>query len=67
MLHAFFALIADECKDISTVVRFVGEHDSIVKERFVGYVDVHKLDASSLADVILCILWELYTLIKVSV
>ena len=34
-------------------------HDSTVKERFVGYVDVHKLDASSLTEALLHILREL--------
>ena len=64
----YFALIADECKDIarteqlSICIRFVSEYENVfvVKERFMGFVDVHQLDASSLANAILSLLNELH-------
>ena len=54
----YFSLIADECRDVSRTeqlslcLRFVSRQDNI-KERFVGFTDVHELDASSLAGEIM--------------
>ena len=51
----FYTLLADECRDIgrteqmSVCVRYICREDHCVKERFVGFVDVHQLDAHSLA------------------
>ena len=51
----YFAVIADECRDVgrteqlSVCVRYVSKHDNRIRERFVGFTDVHKLNASSLA------------------
>ena len=60
----YFALIADECTDIARTdicIRFVSVYENVfvVKERFMGFVDVHQLDASSLTNAILSLLNEL--------
>ena len=61
----YFSLIADECRDIgrteqlSLCLRFVSRQDSCIKERFVGFTDVHELDASSLAGEIMRKIGEL--------
>ena len=61
----YFSLIADECRDIgrteqlSLCLRFVSKQDSCIKERFVGFTDVHELDASSLAGEIMRKIGEL--------
>ena len=55
----YVSLIADECRDISRTeqlslcLRFVSRQDNNIKERFVGFTDVHELDASSLAGEIM--------------
>ena len=51
----YYSLIADECRDVSRTeqlsicLRFVSRTDNHIKERFVGFTDVHELDAASLA------------------
>ena len=53
----FYAVIADETRDIgiteqmSICVRYV--YDQMVKERFLGFIALKKLDAGSLADALL--------------
>ena len=62
------ALIADGCKNVarteqlSICIPFVSECENVfvVKEMFMGFVDVHQLDASSLANAILSFLNELH-------
>ena len=51
-----FAIIADETRDIGRVeqlsicVRYVGKEDMIINERFLGFTDLHELDAKSMAE-----------------
>ena len=51
----YFAVIADECRDIamteqsSICLKYVCNYDYCIKERFVGFTDVHQLNATSLA------------------
>ena len=60
-----FSVIADECRDterteqLSLCLRFVSRQDNCIKERFVGFTDVHELDASSLAGEIMRKIGEL--------
>ena len=59
---AFYSIIADDTRDISCTeqtsicVRYTLE--SVVQERFIQFVDVHKLDAISLANVIISVLTQ---------
>ena len=61
---SFYTIIADETKDISKheqlsiVLRYV--YDGIVRERFLGFVHAHELNASSLSEYILKTLSDLH-------
>lgn len=60
-----FSVIADECRDtgrmeqLSLCLRFASGQDNCIKERFVGFTDVHELDAFSLTGEIMRKIGEL--------
>ena len=55
-----FAIMADECRDVSRIeqlsvcIRYV--NNGVVTERFLGFSDMHELDASAITDEIASVL-----------
>ena len=55
-----FAIMADECRDVSRIeqlsvcIRYV--NNGVVTERFLGFSDMHELDASAITDEIVSVL-----------